>query len=46
MEKMLKDWGELEEIKEKYHEQNTILAELFNKGIIDGDGQINEELMS
>ena len=46
MEKMRKDRGELEEIKEKYHEQNKTLAELFNKGIIDGDGEINEEFMS
>ena len=46
MEKMTKDWGELEEIKEKYHEQNRTLAELFDKGIIDGDGQINPEFMS
>ena len=45
MEKMRKDWGELEEIKEKYNEQNRTLVELFDKGIID-DGQINEEFMS
>ena len=31
MEKMRKDWGELEEIKEKYHEQNKTLPLIMKK---------------